>query len=73
MDIKKNTLDEERLMKIHMSDGMTAEKFLETVPEQYKQEVILTIFEITQRNLPMNIVEIQSLVRERYNQKNLKD
>lgn len=54
------------LKEIRLSEWMTAEEYLKTVPEQYRQENISAIYEVLQKGYPMNRGEIQSLVRENY-------
>lgn len=58
------------LKEIMLSEGITAEEYLKTVPEQHKQETISAIYEVIQKGYPMNRGEIQRLVRENYAKKN---
>ncbi|MBO7541139.1 MAG: hypothetical protein J6T33_05705 [Bacteroidales bacterium] len=52
------------LKDIKLSEGMTAEEYLLTVPEQYKKLVISATFEVLRKGYPMNTGEIERLVRD---------
>lgn len=60
------------LSDIVLSEGTMAEAYIATVPQEHKQENISAIYELIQKSHPLNRGEIQSLVREHYAQKHLK-